>query len=92
MRCERLGEKEHDKTNMRMAFLEMFKKVMIALNVQDLDEETTRMVERMVVLRVATKHINIWIRQLEMKRKEMIELAGLMELEEVKSGPSSDIN
>ena len=41
--------------------------------------------ERMVVLRVATKHINLWIRQLEMKRQEMIELAGLMELEEVKS-------
>ena len=85
MRCERLGEKEHDKTNMRTAFLEMFKKVMIALNVEDLDEETTRMVERMVVLRVATKHINLWIRQLEMKRKEMIELAGLIELEVVKS-------
>ena len=85
MRCERQGEKEHDKTNMRTAFLEMFKKVMIALNVQDLDEETTRMTERMVVPRVATKHINLWIRQLEMKRKEMIELAGLMELEEVKS-------
>ena len=38
------------------------------MNVEELDEETTRMVERMVVLRVATKHINIWIRQLEMKR------------------------
>ena len=39
----------------------------------------------MVVLRVATKHINLWIRQLEMKRKEMIELAGWTKLEEVKS-------
>ena len=45
------------------AFLEMlFMKLMTALNVEDLDEEKTRMVERMVVLRVATKHINIWIR------------------------------
>ena len=71
---------------MRTAFLEMMvQKAMTALNVEDLDEETTRMVERMVVLSVATKHINIWIRQLEMKRQEMIELAGLMELEEVKS-------
>ena len=61
------------------------KKAMTWLNVEDLDEETTRMVERMVVLMVATKHINLWIRQLEMKRQEMIELAGLMELEEVKS-------
>ena len=54
------------------------------MNVEELDEETTRMVERMVVLRVATKHINIWIRQLEMKRKEMSELAGLMKFEETK--------
>ena len=53
-------------------------------NVEELNEETTRMVERMVVIRVATKHINIWMRQLEMKRKEMSELAGLMKLGEVK--------
>ena len=52
--------------------------------VEELDEETTRTVERTVVLRVATKYINIWIRQLEMKRKEMCELAGLMKLEEAK--------
>ena len=41
------------------------------------------MVERMVVLRIATKHINIWIRQLDMKRKETSERAGLMNLDEV---------
>ena len=63
----------------------MFKKAMTSLKGDDLDEETTRMVERMAVLMVATKHINLWIRQLEMKRQEMIELAGLMELEEVKN-------
>ena len=85
MRGAREGEKEHDKKIKRSAFLEiMVKKATTSLNVEDLDEETTRMVERMVVLRVATKHINIWIRQLEMKRREMSELAGLMELEEVK--------
>ena len=59
MRCVRPKHKEHDKTNMRTAFLEMMiKKVMIALNVQDLDEETIGMVERMAVLMVETKHIS----------------------------------
>ena len=57
---------------------------MTTLNVEDLDEETARMVERMVVLRVATKHINLWTRQLEMKRNEIIELAGLMGLEGIR--------
>ena len=37
----------------------------------------------METLRVATKRINIRINQLEMKMKVMIELAGLMMLEEV---------
>ena len=32
---------------------------------------------------MATKHINIWMRQLEMKRMEICELAGLMDFEEV---------
>ena len=54
------------------------------INVEELDEETTRMTERMVVIRVATKHINIWIRQLEMKRRQMGDLAGLMKLENVR--------
>ena len=43
-------------------------KVKKLLDLEELDEETTRMVERMVVLRVSTKHIDLWIRQLEMKR------------------------
>ena len=42
------------------------------------------MVERIVVLRVATKHINLWVRQLEMKRKEVVQLAGLLKFNEVK--------
>ena len=54
------------------------------MKVEALDEETIRMVERIVVLRISTKHINLWMRQLEMKRREMTELAGLMELERVK--------
>ena len=45
-------------------------------NVEELDVETIVMTDRMVVIRVATKHINIWIRQLDMKKKEIIELAG----------------
>ena len=57
---------------------------MEVLKVDDLDDETIRMTERMVVLRVATKHINLWMRQLEMKRKEISELAGIMTMEEVK--------
>ena len=57
--------------------------MMTTLSVEELVEETTRVVERMVVLRVATKHINLWMRQLEMKRRDIIELAGLMGLEMV---------
>ena len=36
--------------------------------VEDLDEETIEQAERLVALRISTKHINLWIRQLEMKR------------------------
>ena len=50
---------------------------------EELDEETAMMVERLAVLRIAIKLINLWILQLEMKRKEMSELAGLMKLEEI---------
>ena len=62
----------------------MFVKLKEMMNVENLDEETARMVERVVIVRVATKHINLWIRQLEMKRREICELAGLMKLDEVK--------
>ena len=53
-------------------------------NVEELGEETTRMVERIVVLRVAIKHINLWIRQLEMKRMEIGELAELLGFDSVR--------
>ena len=54
------------------------------MNVFVLEEETIRMVEKMVMLRLSTKHINLWVRQLEMKRKEICELAELMGFEEIK--------
>ena len=60
-------------------------KVLNMMNGEELYEETTRMIERTVVLRVATKHINILIRQLEMKRSEISELAWLMKHEEVRN-------
>ena len=62
----------------------VFEKMRTALNF-DLDEETASMTERMVVLRIAVKHINLWIRQLEMKRKEISELAALMKIEVIKN-------
>ena len=42
------------------------------------------MAEETVLLRLSTKHINLWVRQLEMKRKEICELAELMGFEEIK--------
>ena len=55
------------------------------MKVDVLDKETTGMVEWLVVLRISTKTINLWIRQLEMKRKETGELARLMGFDDVKS-------
>ena len=45
------------------------------MKMDSLDKETKRMIERPAILRVSTKHINLWMRQLEMKRKERGELA-----------------
>ena len=64
---------------------ELKQKVMAKMNMDVLDQETNRDVERMVILRIATNHINLWIRQLEVKRKEIAELAGLLKFEEVKN-------
>ena len=58
-------------------------KLMKLNKIEDPDEETRPMVEGIVVLRVSTKHINSWIRQLEMK-KEIVELAGLLKFNEIK--------
>ena len=42
------------------------------------------MLEMFVVVRISTKHINLWMRHLEMKRDEMRELAWLMGFDEIK--------
>ena len=61
-----------------MVFVKRFEKVKELLNLEVLDEETSKMIERTVIVRISTKHINLWMRQLETKRKEMSELAGLI--------------
>ena len=63
---------------------ELKRTVMAKMNMEVLDQETNLDVERMVILRIATKHINLWIRQLEMKRKEIAELAVLLKCDEIK--------
>ena len=45
----------------------MLEKMKAVMNVEVLYEETTRVTERMVVLSLSTEHINLWMRQLEMK-------------------------
>ena len=60
----------------------MKERVKAMTRAEDLDEETTRIAERTVVI-LSRKHINRWMRQLEMKRNEMSELAVLMGLVEV---------
>ena len=77
------GEKNDSRTVERKFMTDMMEKAMAMKNVEALDQETIRDVERMVILRVSTKHINLWIRQLEMKRAEMCHLAGLLKLDEV---------
>ena len=53
------------KRSERSPFLEiLLERLMKTTNVEVLDEETSWMDERMEVPRVATKHINLWIRQL----------------------------
>ena len=58
-------------------------KTMAIMNVDVLNRDTVLNVERMVILRVSTKHINLWTRQLEMKRKEIGELARLLKFDGV---------
>ena len=80
-----------DKQGEESEFLKtLLEKMRKWINVEVLDAETTRMVERVVVMRVSTKHINLWMRQLVMKRRDIIELAGLMGLEMVKKGSEEE--
>ena len=75
------NETPSEGTKFMCPLLKTMKEVM---KVENVDEETTRNMERMAVIRISTKHIKLWMRQLDMKRKERCELAGLMELEVVK--------
>ena len=47
----------------------LLEKAKESMNQGTLDEETTRAVERIVELRVCTKHINLWMCQFDMKGK-----------------------
>ena len=49
----------------------VLEKIRRIMKVDVLNKETTMTVERMVVLRLSTKHINLWTRQLETKRNEI---------------------
>ena len=51
------------------------------MKVDVLGDETTITVERIVVLGLSTKHINLWTRQLETKRNEIRELAELLSVD-----------
>ena len=64
--------------------IDMKAKMKSKMNEEALDQEIIRDVERMVILRVSTKHINLWIRQLEMTRIAMCHQAWLLKLDEVK--------
>ena len=66
--------------------------MMETMNVEELDEETTRMVKRIEIIPISTKHINLWMRQLELKRKEICELAGLMGFEDVKKEVETEMS
>ena len=48
-----------------MLLVEKMKEMM---NVDCLDEDTTRMIERLVVVRIPTKHINLWMLKHEKTR------------------------
>ena len=69
--------RKKDKRSERPVFMRtMLEKAMGMLKVEALDDEVVGMTERMVVLRIATKHINLRILKLEMKLKEISEPAG----------------
>ena len=72
--------------------IQLLEKTKNMMNVHNLDEETSRMIKGLVVVRISTKHINLGMRQLEMKRKEICELAGLMGLQEVTKEISEEKN
>ena len=96
MREEKAHERKSEVegvTNERTRIVtELLERMMEMMRVESLDEETTKMIERLVVLRVSTKHINIWIRQLEIKRREICELAEMIAVEEIKKEIETERN
>ena len=74
-----------DAASERSSFVKsVLEKIREIMKVDVLDKETTMTVERMVVLRLSTKHINLWTRQLETKRNEIRELTELLRVDEIK--------
>ena len=47
----------------------VFERMKELLHMEVLDEESSREIERTVIVRISTKHINLWICQLEMKNR-----------------------
>ena len=83
----------NDSKSEEKTFLKELKRKMAALmKVGGLDEDTSSNVERMTILRISTKHINLWIRQLEMKRKEIGELADMIGLDQIKKEVGKEKN
>ena len=81
------SDKEDEKGNGKnegSVFMVSLKESIEMTHEEVLDEETVRMAKRFVVIRISTKHVNLWMRQLELKRKDMIELAGLMGIDGAK--------
>ena len=74
------GSRTDESTFMKM----LAEKMMTKTKVDVLDDETIKNIVRMVVLRTSTKHINLWMRQLEMKRNELDELAEMLEFADIK--------
>ena len=88
-----LVEKQlNDATIYGTPFMKTISEVAETVNVDVVDEEAARMVERIIFLRISTKHINLWMRQLEMKRREIGELAGLIGFDGVKTEVEKEKN
>ena len=68
----------------------LFDKLMKMRPKDVLDEEVTRIVERSAILRLLTKHVNLWILQLETKRREIAELTRLSGFEGVQKEVETD--
>ena len=58
--------------------------MMETMKLDSLNREIVGMLEMLVLVRIPTKHVNPRMRQLEMKRKEMTEVAVLMGYDEIK--------